>query len=77
MSRADAQTQQAMAEGNRAYEQRFGRIYLVSAAGRSAQDLLSFLHQRLNNDPDSEIDVVRQQLAKITRLRLADTWGSQ
>jgi 2-oxo-4-hydroxy-4-carboxy-5-ureidoimidazoline decarboxylase len=55
-----------------AYEDRFGRIYLVAAAGRSAEELLALLEARLDNDPETELDVVRRELARITRLRLTD-----
>ena len=72
MSRASASLQEAMARGNADYEQRFGRIYLVAAAGRSAEDLLALLRSRLNNDPDTELDVVRTELAIITRQRLTE-----
>jgi 2-oxo-4-hydroxy-4-carboxy-5-ureidoimidazoline decarboxylase len=66
-----------MTRANAAYEKRFGRIYLVAAAGRSARDLLSLAHRRLGNDPRAELDVVRGELARITRLRLADSWGDR
>jgi 2-oxo-4-hydroxy-4-carboxy-5-ureidoimidazoline decarboxylase len=59
-----------MAAGNRYYETRFGHVYLVSAAGRSAQEMLDFLHVRLANDPATERDIVRTELAKINRNRL-------
>ncbi len=72
MSRASASLQRAMAGGNADYEQRFGRIYLVAAAGRSAEDLLSFLGARLDNDPETELDVIRGELATITRQRLTE-----
>lgn len=72
MSGADSSLKAAMTRGNAAYEARFGRIYLVAAAGRSAEDLVGFLHGRLDNAPDTELDVVRGQLARITRLRLTD-----
>jgi len=61
-----------MVRGNAAYEERFGRIYLVAAAGRGAEELLGLLHARLDNDPATELDVVRGELARITRLRLSD-----
>lgn len=73
MTQADTATQVDMVRANAAYEQRFGRIYLVAAAGRSAEDLLCFLHARLRNDPETELDVVRDELARITRLRLSDS----
>ena len=76
MSGVDAETAAAMAQGNAAYEARFGRIYLVAAAGRSATDLLTFLRNRLRNDPETELNVVRAELARITRLRLADRFGT-
>jgi 2-oxo-4-hydroxy-4-carboxy-5-ureidoimidazoline decarboxylase len=60
-----------LAEGNRAYEARFGHIYLVCAAGRSAPDLLTILRDRLRNDPAAERRVVRDELRKINELRLA------
>ena len=70
MSRADTELQEAMTRGNADYEQRFGRIYLVAAAGRSADELLSLLRQRLGNDPVTELEVVREELARISRIRL-------
>lgn len=77
MARADASVQADMARGNAAYEDRFGRIYLVAAAGRTAEDLLGFLLERLDNDPAVELDVVRGELATITRRRLTDELGLQ
>jgi len=77
MARADAAVKDAMARGNAEYEARFGRIYLVAAAGRSAEELLGCLEQRLGNDPTAELDVVRGELARITRLRLADLVSAQ
>jgi 2-oxo-4-hydroxy-4-carboxy-5-ureidoimidazoline decarboxylase len=70
MRTADQQTSQAMAELNQAYEDRFGHIYLVCAAGRSAAELLDLLRGRLGNDEVTERRVVRGELARINRLRL-------
>lgn len=72
MSSADASLHEEMARGNADYEQRFGRIYLVAAAGRRAEELLGLLHARLDNDAGTELDVVRGELARITRSRLND-----
>lgn len=66
-----------LAEGNRAYEERFGRIYLVCAAGRSAPELLQILRERLRNAPDAERQVVRDELRKINELRLTRLIGGQ
>ena len=43
---------QALAEGNAAYEQRFGHVFLICASGLSGQDMLDQLRARLGNDPD-------------------------
>ncbi len=69
-STAAADTRQALAEANREYERRFGHIYLVSAAGKSADELLAVLRERLANDPEMELRVAAGEQAKITRLRL-------
>lgn len=72
MNSADTAQKQALADVNAAYEVRFGRIYLVAAAGLSAAELLSKAQSRLDNEPDAELDVVRAELATITRARLTD-----
>lgn len=59
-----------LADGNRAYEERFGHVFLVRAAGRTAEEMLAALTERLRNDPQTERDVVRRELAEIVRLRL-------
>nr|WP_211214395.1 2-oxo-4-hydroxy-4-carboxy-5-ureidoimidazoline decarboxylase [Actinomycetospora chiangmaiensis] len=64
----------ALAEGNRAYEERFGHVYLVRAAGRSGPEMLALLRERLRNDAATEGGVVRAQLAEITVLRLEALW---
>ncbi len=59
-----------LAAANAAYERRFGHVYLVCASGRGAAELLAVCRARLNNDPETERDVVLGELAKINRLRL-------
>ncbi|MBI5734456.1 2-oxo-4-hydroxy-4-carboxy-5-ureidoimidazoline decarboxylase [Mycobacterium adipatum] len=60
----------ALAAKNREYEDRFGYVYLVCASGRSADELLAILTDRLDNDAETERRVMRNELAKINRLRL-------
>ncbi|WP_304116425.1 2-oxo-4-hydroxy-4-carboxy-5-ureidoimidazoline decarboxylase [Mycolicibacterium bacteremicum] len=60
----------ALAQKNREYEDRFGYVYLVCASGRSADELLEILTDRLHNDAETERRVMRNELAKINRLRL-------
>jgi 2-oxo-4-hydroxy-4-carboxy-5-ureidoimidazoline decarboxylase len=69
---ADAATLRAIADGNREYERRFGRIYLVCAQGRRAEEILTDLRGRLANDPEQELGVARAEQGKITALRLRE-----
>ena len=62
-------TLRALAEANRAYEARFGYIFVVCATGRSAGEMLALLRARLGN-VDRELDVAAGASEKITRLRL-------
>ena len=66
----DADVQARLAAGNAAYEERFDRIYLVRAAGRSAEEILALLEERLGNDPETELAVTAEQLREIALLRL-------
>jgi 2-oxo-4-hydroxy-4-carboxy-5-ureidoimidazoline decarboxylase len=70
MSRADADTRAAIEAGNRAYEERFGHVFLIRAAGRGPAELLAELTRRLGHDPAAERDETTGQLAEITRLRV-------
>ena len=67
---ADPAVIAALAEGNRAYEARFGHVFLVFASGRGAAELLAELRGRLGNDPETELRVAAAEQRKITRLRL-------
>ncbi len=61
----------ALAEGNRAYRDRFGFIFIVCATGKSAEDMLVLLRERLPHDRASELRIAAEEQAKITALRLA------
>ena len=67
---ADEAVLTALADGNRAYEARFGYIFIVCATGKSAAEMLAILTARLANDPEVELKVATAEQAKITRLRL-------
>jgi 2-oxo-4-hydroxy-4-carboxy-5-ureidoimidazoline decarboxylase len=60
----------ALAEGNRAYEERFGFIFIVCATGKTAPEMLALLRERLPHRPEEELRVAAGEQAKITRLRL-------
>lgn len=59
-----------LAAANRAYEDRFGHVFLIRAAGRDASEILAALRSRLGNDDTAELAVVRAELTDITLLRL-------
>ncbi|SDX98685.1 OHCU decarboxylase [Modestobacter sp. DSM 44400] len=65
-----AGTQQVLAEANRSYEERFGRVFLICATGLSGADVLDSLQGRLAHDEETEAGVVGEELRKIALLRL-------
>lgn len=67
---ADDATLRAIAEGNRAYEERFGFVYLVCATGKSAEEMLAMLSERLTHDRATELRIAAEEQRKITELRL-------
>jgi allantoicase len=69
-SAASPETMNALAEGNREYEKKFGHIYLVCATGRSADDMLANLRERMKNDAATELRVAAEEQRRITALRL-------
>ncbi len=73
MQQADSALQQAMRLGNQRYEQRFSRVFLIRAKGRSGEQMLAELQRRLSNDAASEQQEVLTQLREITLLRLKES----
>jgi OHCU decarboxylase len=67
---ASAATLAGLAAENREYEARFGHVFLISATGRSAEEMLEELRRRRANDPATELQVAAGEQRKITRLRL-------
>ena len=73
---ADAGVRERLATGNAEYERRFGHVFLISAAGRDAAEILDALQARLGNDPDTELRVAAGEHRRITRLRLERLAGT-
>ncbi|QWT22794.1 2-oxo-4-hydroxy-4-carboxy-5-ureidoimidazoline decarboxylase [Subtercola sp. PAMC28395] len=71
----DAEVNAAVARGNAVYEQRFGRVFLVRAKGRSRAEILGELTRRLELDPETEVGIVASELRDITMLRLRAVAG--
>jgi 2-oxo-4-hydroxy-4-carboxy-5-ureidoimidazoline decarboxylase len=73
---SDPDLDEALATGNRAYEETFGRIFLIRAAGRSRTEILAELDRRLTLDPASELAVVGEELRDIALLRIPQVFSS-
>ena len=67
---ADEMTLLSLANENRVYRDRFGYIFIVSASGKNAGQMLEILRERSGHDPDTEIEVAAGEQKKITKLRL-------
>ncbi|WGW11405.1 2-oxo-4-hydroxy-4-carboxy-5-ureidoimidazoline decarboxylase [Saxibacter everestensis] len=67
---ADAEVADELKRGNLAYEQKFGHVFLIRAAGRSADEILAALNSRLLNSPAQEREIMAEQLREIAVLRL-------
>ena len=70
MQQAPAETAAALALLNEAYEARFGYIFIVCATGKSSEEMLAILRERIENEPDDELKIAAAEQAKITEIRL-------
>ena len=75
MDVVEAELRKEIAEINREYEDRFGYIYIVSAHGKTAAELLTIAKDRLRNAPENEIRIACEEQQKIMRLRLEKLLG--
>lgn len=71
MQSADGRARTKLAALNADYEAHFGYIFIVCATGKSPEEMLSILEQRLRNDPKNELSIAAEEQRKITSLRLA------
>ncbi|GAA2653621.1 2-oxo-4-hydroxy-4-carboxy-5-ureidoimidazoline decarboxylase [Paractinoplanes durhamensis] len=67
---ADELTKAALIDANRAYEDRFGHVFLIFASGRTQEEILAVARDRLSNDEETERVIVQDELRKIALLRL-------
>jgi 2-oxo-4-hydroxy-4-carboxy-5-ureidoimidazoline decarboxylase len=70
LGRADEGVDAVIARGNKVYEERFGRVFLIRAAGRSREEVADELQRRLTSAPDEEAEEAKEQLRQIMELRL-------
>jgi OHCU decarboxylase len=69
-SRASVETLDELTRANHDYERRFGYIFIVCATGKSADEMLTLLHERMHNEPDTELRIAAEEQRRITHLRL-------
>jgi 2-oxo-4-hydroxy-4-carboxy-5-ureidoimidazoline decarboxylase len=72
MSSADELTIARLAEGNQLYQEKFGYPFIVFATGKGSTEMCDLLYQRLNNDPEAELQIASSEQKKITMLRLTN-----
>ena len=60
----------ALKEANHRYEQKFGRIFIVCATGKTSTEILAILEARMKNDAATELREAAEQQRQITQLRL-------
>lgn len=60
----------ALDAANRKYAQKFGHVFLICATGKSSEEILNNLHERMPNDPEAELRIAAEEQRRITRLRL-------
>ncbi|MFD9394221.1 2-oxo-4-hydroxy-4-carboxy-5-ureidoimidazoline decarboxylase [Streptomyces sp. NPDC060000] len=71
MAGASGELRAEMLELNLAYQERFGHVFLICATGRTGEQLRDAVKERIGNAPEQEREIVRVELGKINRIRLA------
>ncbi|WP_435612246.1 2-oxo-4-hydroxy-4-carboxy-5-ureidoimidazoline decarboxylase [Streptomyces sp. bgisy159] len=71
MAGASERLKEEMLELNLAYQERFGHVFLICATGRTAEEMRDAVKERIGNAPEQEREIVRTELGKINRIRLA------
>ena len=67
---ASQDTVGSLAALNEDYEQKFGFIFIICATGKTSDEMLSALRERLQHDPEAELPIAAAEQDKITELRL-------
>lgn len=67
---ATDETSRLLADLNHEYEEKFGYIYIVCATGKSSEEMLAILRERLPNDSETELNIAAREQSRITKLRL-------
>ncbi|MBZ9645110.1 2-oxo-4-hydroxy-4-carboxy-5-ureidoimidazoline decarboxylase [Streptomyces sp. PSKA30] len=72
MAGASAELKAEMLELNLAYQEKFGHVFLICATGRTGEQMRDAVKERIGNSPEREREIVRTELGKINRIRLAN-----
>jgi 2-oxo-4-hydroxy-4-carboxy-5-ureidoimidazoline decarboxylase len=71
MAGASEELKAEMLELNLAYQDTFGHVFLICATGRTGEQMRDAVKERIGNSPEQEREIVRTELGKINRIRLA------
>ncbi|MEU6097285.1 2-oxo-4-hydroxy-4-carboxy-5-ureidoimidazoline decarboxylase [Streptomyces sp. NPDC047079] len=71
MAGASEQLRAEMLELNLAYQEKFGHVFLICATGKTGEQMRDAVRERIGNAPEEEREIVRTELGKINRIRLA------
>lgn len=71
MAGASEELKAEMLELNLAYQDRFGHVFLICATGATGEQMRDAMKARIGNSPEQEREIVRTELGKINRIRLA------
>ena len=71
MAGASAELKAEMLELNLAYQEQFGHVFLICATGLTGEQMRDAVRIRIGNSPEQEREIVRTELGKINRIRLA------
>ncbi|XUL92114.1 2-oxo-4-hydroxy-4-carboxy-5-ureidoimidazoline decarboxylase [Streptomyces galilaeus] len=71
MAGASEELRAEMLDLNLAYQERFGHVFLICATGRTGEQMRDAVKERIGNSPEREREIVRTELGKINRIRLA------
>ena len=70
LAAADETLREQLAAANRLYLQKFGFIFIVCAAGKTADEMLAICKARLGNSAATELKIAAEEQLKITEIRL-------
>jgi 2-oxo-4-hydroxy-4-carboxy-5-ureidoimidazoline decarboxylase len=71
MAGASEELRAELLDLNLAYQERFGHVFLICATGRTGEQMRDAVKERIGNSPEQEREIVRTELGKINRIRLA------